>query len=335
MQVSRLEDDHSRGRKRFLNENRVMNRIERIGITAFTVALVMVCVLLRAWPQDLATPGDHKQTIEVGSLTRSYIVRVPPAYDGKKPLPLVFVIHGGGGNAEGTPKMSGMSDKADKEGFIAVYPNGTGAFKDRLLTWNSGNCCAYARNNNVDDVSFFRAILDKLEKTYTIDSKRIYATGISNGAMMSYRLAFELSGKFAAIAPVAGAMNLDDPKPTSSVSVIIFHGTDDEHVLYQGGKPKKNFDPHERIDRPVSYAVSFWTKHDSCTSKPKREENETFVKETYGNGKDDTEIVLYTVKGGGHAWFGKYMGWPWEGKAIKGISCTDLIWEFFKTHPKK
>ena len=312
-----------------------MNRINRIGIAAFAVALVMVCVSLRAWSQDRAKPGDHIQTTEVGSLTRSYIVHVPPAYDGKKPLPLVFVIHGGGGNTEGTPKLTGMSEKADKEGFIAVYPYGTGWLKDRLLTWNTGNCCGYAMNNNVDDVSFFRAMLDNLEKTYAIDSKRIYATGISNGAMMSYRLACEFSDKFAAIAPVAGAMNIDDPKPTSPISVIIFHGTDDEHVLYQGGKPKKHVDRHERIDKPVSYAVSFWTKHDGCAEKPKREENETFVKETYGNGKDGTEIVLYAVKKGGHAWFGKYMGWPWEGKEIKGISCTDLIWEFFKTHPKR
>lgn len=312
-----------------------MNRINRIGIAAFAVALVMVCVSLRAWSQDLAKPGDHIQTTEVGSLIRSYIVHVPPAYDGKKPLPLVFVIHGGGGNAEGTRKMTGMSEKADKEGFIAVYPYGTGWLKDRLLTWNTGNCCGYAMNNNVDDVSFFRAMLDNLEKTYAIDSKRIYATGISNGAMMSYRLACEFSDKFAAIASVAGAMNIDDPKPTSPISVIIFHGTDDEQVLYQGGKPKKQVDRHERIDKPVSYAVSFWTKHDGCAEKPKREENETFVKETYGNGKDGTEIVLYAVKEGGHAWFGKYMGWPWEGKEIKGISCTDLMWEFFKTHPKR
>lgn len=312
-----------------------MNRIRRIGITAFVVALVMMCVSLRAWSQDIAKPGDHIQTVEVGSLTRSYIVHVPPEYDDTKPLPLVIVIHGGGGNAERTPKMTGMSEKADKEGFIAVYPYGTGWLKDRLLTWNTGNCCGYAMNNNVDDVSFFRAMLDKLEKTYSIDSKRIYATGISNGAMMSYRLACEFSEIFAAIAPVAGAMNIDDPKPTSPISVIIFHGTDDEHVLYQGGKPKKQVDRHERIDKPVSYAVSFWTKHDGCAEKPKREENETYIKETYGNGKDGTEVVLYSVKEGGHTWFGKHMGWPWEGKEIKGISCTDLLWEFFKTHPKR
>src|SRR4030042_1455717 len=111
-------------------------------------------------------------------------------------MPLVIVLHGGGGTAQSTAGMTGMNVKADSSGVIAVYPNGNGRVSDeKLLTWNAGNCCGYALDNNIDDVGFIRELIDKLEKKLAIDKARIYATGISNGGMMSYRLACELADK--------------------------------------------------------------------------------------------------------------------------------------------
>src|SRR5208282_2572641 len=194
-----------------------------------------VCVLsFLAMPShaDELKPGDHVLALTVGQQGRTYLLHLPPVYDGKRLLPLVIVLHGGGGNAPGAVRMTGFSEKADKGGFVVVYPNGSGRLKTRLLTWNSGNCCGYALDNNVDDVGFIRALIDELVKTRSIDPKRVYATGMSNGGMMTYRLGCELSDKIAAIAPVAGALSVENCQPTNPVSVIIFHGTADEHVLY-------------------------------------------------------------------------------------------------------
>ncbi|MEW6734898.1 MAG: polyhydroxybutyrate depolymerase, partial [Acidobacteriota bacterium] len=227
-----------------------------------------------------------------------------------------------------------FSDKADKENFIVVYPSGTGPLEDRLLTWNAGNCCGYALDNKIDDVGFLRMVIEKMKKDYNVDSKHIYATGLSNGAMMSYRLACELSDKIAAIAPVAGALNLECA-PFQPVSMIIFHGTADQHVLYEGGKPKKKADPHPRTDNSVAYAVSFWVDHNKCATKPQHIEKGNIVMDTYSGGRNGSEVVLYTIKGGGHAWPGGKKYLPWADDPTQEISATDLMWEFFLRHPKQ
>ena len=149
-------------------------------------------------------PGDHRVTLQHGGRQRSYIVHVPPAAREGRPLPVVLNFHGGGGNAEAQQKYSRMDALADAEGFLVVYPDGTGRMADKLLTWNAGTCCAYSVTNNVDDVGFTLALLADLEARQPVDRRRVYATGLSNGAMMAWRLAVEASDRIAAIAPVAG-----------------------------------------------------------------------------------------------------------------------------------
>src|SRR5690242_15001787 len=136
---------------------------------------------------------DIKQSIGFGGRTRSYLIHLPLNYQSNERLPMVLVLHGGGGNDKSNVEMTGFSDKADKEHFIVVYPNGTGRFENFLLTWNAGNCCGYALDNNIDDTGFLRTVIERMEKDFNIDANRIYATGISNGGMMSYRLGCELS----------------------------------------------------------------------------------------------------------------------------------------------
>jgi polyhydroxybutyrate depolymerase len=295
--------------------------------------VVLSLLAMRSQGEELK-PGDHVQSLKVGGSERTYLLHLPPVYEGKRPLPLVIVLHGGGGNAPGAVRMTGFSEKADKEGFVVVYSNGSGRLKNRLLTWNSGNCCGYALDNNVDDVGFIRALIDELVKTRAIDPKRVYVTGMSNGGMMTYRLACELSDKIAAAAPVAGALNLENCQPAHPVSMIIFHGTADEHVLYDGGEPLKRVDTHRRVDKPVSYAVNFWVKEDGCSATPQREEKGSIRTEIYRGGKGGTEVALYTVKGGGHAWPGGE-SYLLGAEPTREISATDLMWEFFVQHPKK
>ena len=184
-------------------------------------------------PSFSLTPGDHRRTIHVGERERSYLLHVPHSYDGTQRLPLVLAFHGGATDASYMIRFCGLNETADRENFLAVYPNGTGELP-KLLTWNAGNCCGYARRHNADDVGFVRAILDELAGTGMIDRRRVFATGMSNGAMMAYRLAAEMSDRIAAIAPVAGTMELDALQPSRPVSVIHFHGTANEFVPFDG-----------------------------------------------------------------------------------------------------
>lgn len=279
------------------------------------------------------SPGDYTQTLTFGGRERSYLLHLPQGMSSTQRYALVIVLHGGGGAAMSAAKMTGMSDKADKEGFIVVYPDGTGRLEDRLLTWNSGNCCGYALDNNVDDVGFIRAMIDRLLGAYPIDAKRVYATGISNGGMMSYRIACELSDRIAAIAPVAGALN-NDCKPAQPVSVIAFHGTADENVPYAGGVASKRVDPHPREDKSVAYAMNFWVERDGCLRASLRSEKGSIVRDEYVGCTSGTSVVLYAIKGGGHAWPGGDRLSILLDAPTKELSSTDVMWEFFTQHPK-
>ena len=308
--------------------------MRRDSIVKQVLTMFVLCFLLVNSRGGEMKPGDHELSLHVGGRERSYLLHLPPSYDGKRPVPLVIVLHGGGGNAQTTVRMTGFSENSDKAGFVVAYPNGSGRLKTRLLTWNAGNCCGYALDENVDDVGFIHALIDELVRTRTVDPKRVYATGISNGGMMAYRLACEMSDKIAAIGPVAGALNVENCQPAGAVSVIIFHGTDDQHVLYNGGEPVRRADTHVRVDKAVSYAVSFWVKHDGCTETPQRSETGSIGTEIYSGGRDGAEVAVYTVKGGGHAWPGgkAYLLGP---EPTREISATELMWDFFVRHPKK
>lgn len=303
----------------------------------FILGLLALGILLaacgRATPRAALKPGDYEQSLMHAGRTRTYTVHLPPNIATASSLALVIVLHGGGGNSENAARMSGFSTLADQENFIVVYPNGTGRWGDMILTWNAGNCCGYALDNKVDDVGFIRALIEKLQRDYPIDARRVYATGMSNGGMMSYRLGCELSDQLAAIAPVAGALNVEC-KPTSPVSVIAFHGTADQHVLFEGGKPQVQADSHPREDKSVAYAMNFWAQHNRCDAAPTRDERGNIVHETYTNCTNGTAVELYAIKGEGHTWPGGQRGSARGDPPTQEISATKVMWEFFKRHPQ-
>jgi polyhydroxybutyrate depolymerase len=304
----------------------------RTGIMALSVVVLGVCfaALLgafayRRFQEGAPGQGSKPGWLDIGGRTRTYLLHVPPAYDGQRPLPLVLVLHGGGQRAESAERMSAMSAKADRENFFVAYPSGTGR-SSRVPTWNSGNCCGYAMENKVDDVAFLRALINKLEDDYSVDPRRIFVTGISNGGMMSYRIGCELADQIAAIAPVEGAQNIDC-RPSGPVSVIVFHGTKDRLVPFHGGSTPFQIGS-KRSDNSVANAVAFWVKEDGCSPTPQHEENGAVHTDIYSGCKSGTGVALYAIQGGRHSWPG---GRP----SGNSVPATDLMWSFFLRHPKQ
>ncbi len=301
-------------------------------LTSFTLLALTMAI------SDPLKPGDHTRSLEVDQRQRSYLVHVPPGYDGHKPVPVVLIFHGGGSNAEQMVQFCGLNDKADQAGFLAVYPSGSGRLP-KLLTWNGGNCCGYAMTQNIDDVAFVRALLDDLEKVVKVDPRRIYATGMSNGAIISYRLASELSERIAAIAPVGAPMGTETCHPQRPVPVIHFHGTDDQFAPFKGGRGQKSVTGINFFS--VEHSIRCWVQANGCRPEPvvvketpKVADGTAIVRKTYGGGKDGAEVVLIVIEGGGHTWPGREPRLAFLGKTTRNLTANDVMWEFFQKHPR-
>jgi polyhydroxybutyrate depolymerase len=265
--------------------------------------------------------------ISTGSGERTYLLHIPPGYRQDRQMPVVLNFHGGGGFAAAQVELSGMNPFADTNGFIVAYPEGIQAVVGRLETFNAGDCCGRAERLDVDDVSFSAAILDDLQQKLCIDPKRVYATGMSNGAMMSYRLACELSGRVAAIAPVAGDLVFDNCQPDRPVPVMHFHGTADQRVPYSGGEADGLVFPS------VSSTISFWVKNNGCLQTPAVTYQKGEVTcETYNSCQENAEVTLCTIENGGHTWPGG-QPYPLGGKTSNDISASERMLEFFLAHP--
>lgn len=219
-------------------------------------------------PSFTLAAGDHTRSIRVGELQRRYRVHIPAKHDAAKPTPVVIAFHGGGGNPESMIKLSGLSEKSDEAGFIVVYPFGIGRLENQLLTFNCGGCCGYAMENKIDDVAFTRALLDDLATVVKVDADRVFATGLSNGGIMSHFVASELSDRIAAIAPVGGPLMMDAPNAKRPVPVMHFHGTADAFAPFAGGYGKGSFGRKGVTDfRSVEHTIQAWVKLNGCATE--------------------------------------------------------------------
>lgn len=238
--------------------------IKRLVFAALCWVTAGSAVAAAAWPQG-------RQQLNHQGLERGYVVRLPAsAPPAGQSWPVVLVLHGGGGDAEITERTTGFTAVGQREGFVVVYPEGTGRLGNHLLTWNAGHCCGQAMQRQVDDVGFIRTLIDKLVADYPVDAKRVYATGISNGGMMSHRLGIELPDKLAAIAPVVAALFGDEKKPAQGVSALMINGALDASVPLAGGKPGGRFANAWDGAHPlaVTAQASFWAVADGCTGAP-------------------------------------------------------------------
>lgn len=295
--------------------------------------LLLICVSLVSTPPLEA--GDHTIRLTVDERLRSYRVHVPEVYDAATPMPVMLIFHGSSMNAKMMATFSGLNDKADDAGFVAVYPNGTGV-RELFLTFNAGEEHETVSAPRPDDVKFTAAVLDDLQTRVNVDARRVYATGHSNGGMMCYRLAAELPDRIAAIAPVAGTMAVPMPARVRPMAVMHFHGTADTIVPYTG--PDDNTPETVRF-KSVNETVAQWVAANECpsdpviTDEPDRSHDGTTVKRvSYGAGKHDREVVLFRIEGGGHTWPGNDTLFQKAlGRSTHDISANDLIWDFFRT----
>ncbi len=181
---------------------------------------------------DPFSPGVHPGTMTVGGIERTYRVYVPSSLrEGDAPPPLLIGLHGGIGSGQQFENQTEFDRVAEEGKFIAAYPDGTGVAR----TWNGGNCCGYAVREDVDDVAFISALIDAVAQSFPIDSKRVYAVGHSNGGIMAFRLACELSDKIAAIGPVAASLEIPSCSPDRPVPVLLIHGDADQNHPLEGG----------------------------------------------------------------------------------------------------
>jgi polyhydroxybutyrate depolymerase len=289
-----------------------------------------------------ATPGDSDYSLTLDGMPGDFVVHIPPGYDRKTPAALVVVLHGGSESIAQMETQTGMSDEADRKGFVVVYPHSLGP------DWHAGTfCCAGAGGGDPDiDVRFVKAVIAAVEQALAIDPRRIYATGFSAGAVLIYRLGAELSDTLAAIAPVGGAIGgrygpdqpLDViPAPSQPVSVIVFHGKQDSYVPYAGGQGSNRFSG-PTVWLSVADAMTFWAQHDHCGATPKTlvSANGNIVQTSYSGCTSGASVVFYTVVDGDHTWPGGQPGVvPNVAPATHDISATDLMWSFFALHPKQ
>jgi polyhydroxybutyrate depolymerase len=301
-------------------------------LSATAVALVAPAVTLPAQSVPAAAspaPAGEPRTLLAGGVSRRYFLYLPSTWHRGRPAPLVLVFHGGGGRASGIAPHTGFSRLAEREGFVVAYPQGLNG------RWNDGR--GYAAT--YDDVGFVRALLDTLGRELSVDPRRVYATGISNGAMFAYRLACDLPGVFAAVAPVAGAMPADLAPAcahTQPVSVLAFQGTADPLMPYFGGGVAR------RRGRVLSAerSIAFWATTSGCaapvtTDEPDRVTDGTRVRRTaYGTCREGRAVELYTIEGGGHTWPGGPPVGGSVGRVTREIDATPVIWAFFAGHPK-
>lgn len=279
--------------------------------------------------------GDISMSARVDNRDRNWILHIPKSYDGAASRPLVFMFHGGFGNAKQAADQYHWREKSDAEGFFVAFPQGVGL----APTWNAGYCCGAASRDNVNDILFVKTIFEELLRTYPIDTSRIYTTGMSNGAMFSYRLAAECSDWITAAAPVAGSIGgranaraelYQIPNPKNPVPMFIIHGKLDKNVLYHGGLTEVGA-VLGREDMSVAQSVQFWVKANGCETRPSREVSKSgnVIKEKYTNSKNGAAVELITIENAGHSWPGGRRGSKLLDLPSAEFNATDEIWKFF------
>lgn len=292
----------------------------------------------KASPAQLrTTPGTHRVELQHGGLKRHALVHLPQGFQADRATAVVLAFHGGGGDAAymADDDRYGLIALAEREGFVLVLPSGYSRFpRGKLATWNAGDCCGDARDRQVDDVGFVRALLTHLGQQLAIDRGRVFAMGMSNGAMMSYRLACEMSDTFRAIAAVAGTEAVATCQPSRPVGILHIHARDDTHVLFNGGAGPDAFRDASKVMDFVSVptTVSRWVTRLQCAPTPRRTLDVPGAHcDTHSGCAEGAEVRLCMTASGGHSWPGAAASrLGRKPPPSQAISAHEQAWRFFQ-----
>lgn len=285
-----------------------------------------------------ARPGRYTLKIQAGGYERVAQVHIPPGYQSSSPPPLVLMLHGAGGTGASALEKDGWRAKADKEGFIAVAPEGlpvrpalSGAFFMNPQLWNSGQLKAGSARAAVDDVAYIRQLLDALHERAAYDKSRVYCAGHSNGGGMTLRLAAELPERFAAVGAVAGVLVLSDPQPPKALPTLCILGTQDPLLPLAGGEVKLPWG--SRQNPPVAEPLAKWAQAIGCQAAPQTVSETGGVKEVvYPSQTGGPQLTVLYLEGHGHHWPGGERTLPESmvGPITSRLNATDVLWEFFQ-----
>ena len=265
-----------------------------------------------ACPGDGLVPGKQSYTIDFEGIERDYDLQVPLSYDDTAPIALVLDFHGYTSNKVQQALISGFADQGESEGFAVAWPNGYGTPR----SWNAGDvCCGQAQSQGLDDVSLAKAIVQQISDAMCIDPKRVYATGLSNGAALSHRIACEAADVFAAVAPVAYPLDFDpftQCQPSRPIAVMHLHGLNDPVVPYGGGATSV----------PVVDSFAYWAQANSCSDAAEQSYSKGSSQcETHDSCDGSVAVTLCSVNGG-HVLYTN----------LDGVPITDLAWTFMSTY---
>jgi len=255
------------------------------------------------------TPGNRTVMITHAGAMRSFNLHVPPQYDGKMRMAIVVDMHGLGLTAASQAGASNWNRKADAVGFVMMYPQGLGN------SWNGGPCCGPSQMTNVDDVGFLKAAVMRTAQDGCIDLKRVYASGLSNGGVMSHYLGCVAADFFAAVAPVSGGNRVMPCTPARPITVVNFRGRQDDLVPYNGGMPRMMLWPSAMAD------FEKWSTASGCTGTPAMTHNNVCITRTQCAG--GVEVTLCSPNGG-HI--------PYGAAAQEMAAIPDVAWEAFARH---
>jgi polyhydroxybutyrate depolymerase len=289
----------------------------------------------------LLEPGRHRVIVRIDDHNRNFIFITPKGFKfGEQKYPIVFFLHGAGGTAEQASRTYGWSEKADAEHFFAAFPeglpvraNGSAGFLLNPHIWRDERAGLPAAG--VDDVHFIEELLNKLEAVLPIDQRRIYVTGFSNGAGMTFTLGAHFSDRIAAIAPVSSQSFIQMDALARPLPVYYLTGMADPLIPYQGGTVTLPWG-NSRTVPPVQETVDLWAHLNGCPPEPQVVSDHNGVRVLrYGPGRDHSEVLFTTIEGNGHHWPGSIELLPPAvcGPTLDPFNATDLIWDFFKKHP--
>ena len=317
--------------------------MNKMVLLSFLMLMSLGSFTLTAEANSESTTQDLiPKSLEWQNRERTYYLHLPPEAKMEGPLPILFHLHGGGGTAKRTPSLTyqRFNELADQEGFIVVYPDAI------AKNWNDGRTENIKPENvGVDDVGFIAEIISRLKNNYSIDSNRIFTTGMSNGGFMSSRLLCDRADLFRGGAVLTASLSMDyftQCEPQKPVAVLVMNGTDDPIVPYAGGDVRlfKRGKSRGKIVSNDDY-VKFWKEKNGCTEEQptlelpdrKKRDGTTVSITTYTNCETGGALKFYKINGGGHTWPGgkQYLGKKLIGNTSREINACDEIWEFFSS----